>query len=121
MNRFLILLLALFALARSDAAQFRAGTARVDITPDYPIRLSGYASRKTESEGVGLRIFTKSLAISQNDGETALMITVDNVGISKEIRDEIVGRIQKEHGIPPERIVIFSSHTHSAPFLKDAI
>ena len=32
------------------------GVARVDITPDYPIRLTGFAVRKTESEGVAQRI-----------------------------------------------------------------
>lgn len=29
-----------------------AGVAKVDITPDTPVRMYGYASRKAESEGI---------------------------------------------------------------------
>ncbi len=32
------------------------GAAVVDITPDYPIRMVGYESRKTESEGIASRL-----------------------------------------------------------------
>jgi hypothetical protein len=102
------------------SAEFRVGAAKVDITPTYPIRLNGYAVRKTESEGVKLPIWTKALAISQGE-RTGLLLTIDNVGISREIHDEIVTRIGREHSIPAERIVLFSTHTHSAPVLSNAI
>jgi hypothetical protein len=39
------------------------GVAAVDITPNYPVRLSGFGFRKTESEGVTQHIFAKALAI----------------------------------------------------------
>jgi hypothetical protein len=122
MKHLFFTLTAWFALAATlCGAQFKFGVARVDITPDYPIRLSGYAARKTVSEGVQLPLSAKALALSQENDETALLITIDNVGISREIRDEIVRRIRAEHSIPLERIVIFSSHTHSAPVLTGAI
>ena len=38
-------------MANSRGAEFKVGVASVDVTPDYPIRLSGYAVRKGESEG----------------------------------------------------------------------
>lgn len=116
------LLLFIFAApVWNQGAEFRAGAAAVDITPDYPIRLSGYVARKSESEGVRLHLFSKALAISEGNGKAALMITVDNVGISREIRNEIAARLQHQFSIPSERIVIFSSHTHSAPALSNAI
>src|SRR5687767_11540281 len=108
-----VAVLLLFVLA-SPAAEFHCGSATVDITPGYPVRLSGYAVRKSESEGVRERIFAKALAISQGD-EQALVLTIDTCGISREIWNEITTGIQQKHSIPPERIVIFSSHTHYAP------
>ena len=43
------------------------GVAQIDITPDYPIRLNGYGSRRTESEGIVQRIWAKALAIGSDD------------------------------------------------------
>jgi hypothetical protein len=37
---------------RSTAGLIPVGVAKIDVTPDYPVRLPGYASRKTESEGI---------------------------------------------------------------------
>ncbi|APZ91951.1 neutral/alkaline non-lysosomal ceramidase N-terminal domain-containing protein [Fuerstiella marisgermanici] len=39
------------------------GAAVVDITPDYPVRLTGYGNRATESEGVAAKIHARALVI----------------------------------------------------------
>ena len=39
------------------------GAAVVDITPDYPVRLTGYGNRLKESEGVAARIHARALVI----------------------------------------------------------
>ena len=41
-----------------------AGVAEIDITPDYPIRMTGYGGRKTESEGTEQRLKARALAIA---------------------------------------------------------
>ena len=89
------------ATAPLGAAEPRwtAGAAKVDITPDYPVRLSGYGSRKTEFEGVEQHIFAKALALRAGDGPMAVVLTVDNCGV------------------PDERVALCSSHTHCAPML----
>ena len=56
------------------------GVAKVDITPDYPIRLAGYGFRRTESEGVILKIGAKALVIG--DREPVMVLTVDICGLS---------------------------------------
>jgi putative membrane-bound dehydrogenase-like protein len=102
------------------AADFRVGVASVDITPDYPIRLSGYVARQKESEGVQLPIKAKAIAL--NDGvKTALVLSVDNCAIPRHLWETIVQRLRTEHGLGADQIVIFSSHTHSAPALSGAI
>ena len=118
---FAIALLAaiLFNTLSLDAAEPRwlVGAAKVDITPDYPVRLSGYGSRRTEFEGVEQHIYAKALALRANDGATAVIITVDNCGVPGHIRDEVARRLKAKAGVPDERIAVCSSHTHSAPML----
>ncbi len=46
------------------------GVSAVDITPDYPIRMVGYESRKTESTGIASRLKARALAIG-GDGTPA--------------------------------------------------
>ncbi len=97
---------------------FQVGAARSDITPDYPIRLTGYAVRKTESEGVEQRLWAKALAIGSDADGPAVLITADNCGVSALIIDEVAGRLQRKAGIPRERIAVCSSHTHSGPCVR---
>ena len=45
----------------AQPAPVLVGVAKVDITPDYPIRLAGYGFRRAESEGVIQKIWAKVL------------------------------------------------------------
>jgi hypothetical protein len=110
--------LALPALAADKGQLQTAGVARIDITPDYPIRLTGYAARKKECEGVTQHLWAKALAIGSDKERPAILITVDNCGVPANVRDEVVHRLQQKQRIKPERVAICSTHTHSAPWLK---
>src|SRR5437870_5102028 len=94
------------------------GVAKIDITPDYPVRLTVYASFKTESEGIAQRIWATALAISSYLNGPAILITVDNCGIPSNFRDEVVRRLKKANRIEPDHIAICSTHTHSAPWVR---
>ena len=48
------------------------GVARIDFTPDYPIRLSGYAVRKTEATNVVQKLWAKAIAIGSDKEGPAL-------------------------------------------------
>ena len=106
------------ALAADNDPGRLAGVARIDITPDYPVRLAGYAVRKQESEGVAQRLWAKALALGSDKEGPAILITVDNCGVPASVRDEVVRRLKGKRGIKPDRIAICSTHTHSAPWLK---
>jgi hypothetical protein len=95
-----------------------AGLAKIDVTPDYPVRLTGYAVRKTECEGVAQHIFARALALGSDKEKPAILITVDNCGVPVNVRDELVARLHKQKHIDPDRVAICSTHTHSAPWLK---
>lgn len=109
-----------FALDAAEVQWF-AGAAKVDITPEYPVRLAGYGSRNTESEGVAQRIFAKALALRVGDGPVAVLITVDNCAVRGRLRDEIARRLLSKRGVRDESLAICSSHTHSAPVLEGAL
>jgi len=91
------------------------GVACVDITPDYPIRLSGYLARKSECQSVAQPLWAKALALGSDSEGPALLITVDNCGVPGAIRDELLRRLGRR--VKPERLAVCSSHTHSAPCL----
>jgi putative membrane-bound dehydrogenase-like protein len=93
---------------------FRAGIAVIDITPEYPVRLAGFGSRRAESDGVTQRIHAKALAL--DDGEPALLVTADLCGIPSKITDELAKRLQPL-GIRRERIALTVTHTHTAPMV----
>ena len=92
------------------------GVAKIDITPDYPIRLCGYAVRKKESEGNAQHLWVKALAIGSDKEGPAILITVDNTGVPASIRNEVARRLSKK-GIKSDRIALCSSHSHTAPCL----
>ena len=100
------------AVAAADDRLTAIGVAKVDITPDYPVRMQGYAVRKTEATNAAQPIWAKALAIG--DKEPAIFLTVDNCGIQATMVDEVARRLAKD-GVKRERIALCSSHTHSAP------
>src|SRR5262245_30252773 len=100
-----LLLLTNVSPARADT---QAGVAQIDITPHYPVRLSGFGFRRTESEGVWRRI--KASAVALDD---CVLIALDNLGVPASMTAEVARRI----GIPVERLAISATHTHTAPML----
>ena len=93
------------------------GAARVDITPNYPIRLSGYGSRTHVNAGVAQRLYAKAHAIGGDLDGPAILVTVDNCGVSGSIREEVIRRLGSKTKIQAERFALASTHTHCAPML----
>ncbi len=128
--------------APQSAPLVLVGAAKIDITPDYPVRLTGYGSRTKESEGVAQKIWAKALVIGghphpdplqsrerenaradvsthQNDDEEpVLLLTAENCGIQETMVDEVARRLAEKAGLKRERIVCCSTHTHSAPMVN---
>ncbi|MCW5557371.1 MAG: neutral/alkaline non-lysosomal ceramidase N-terminal domain-containing protein [Verrucomicrobiae bacterium] len=105
--------------SRADEAVLSVGVAEVDITPDYPIRLSGFGGRRTESEGVTLKIWAKSLAVADAQRGPAILITTDSLAFSDEIITEVARRLGERIGLKRERLTVTSTHSHTAPMLRN--
>ncbi len=118
-----IFLFMLPQMAQSESHKgWKAGAADIDITPDYPVRLSGYANRTSESEKVALRIHANALVLQWQDEEPAVIVTVDNCGVPAALRQEVLKRLATAgQEVAHERFALHSSHTHCAPMLKGVL
>ena len=94
------------------------GVAKVDITPAYPVRMSGYLARTKVASGVDHPIYAKALAIGSDEEKPAVIVTVDNLGVGEAIVEEVAARLAKETGLERARFTVASSHTHYAPALS---
>jgi neutral ceramidase len=91
---------------------FRASVVKVDITPDEPKMLLGYAARK--STGVNDRIYHRIVAM--DDGvKQFFLVSTDICVMSPSEYDHVADILQKELGIDPENFWWTLTHTHSAP------
>lgn len=102
-----------------EASLVPVGVAKVDITPQTPVRMYGYASRKTESEGVAGRLKASAVALgSDAEPGPAVLLAVDCGAVPDTLRDEVFRRLSSRFPLRPERFVLCNSHTHSGPDLK---
>ncbi|MFZ4810743.1 MAG: hypothetical protein ACOYL9_05305 [Ilumatobacteraceae bacterium] len=92
----------------------RAGAARVDITPDWPVMLGGFGQRTVPSDGVGDPVFAKALFIETDEWQL-LVITADLIAIPHQISQPVVDRLTAATTLTAQQIMICASHSHSAP------
>jgi len=112
-----LLLIPIQAMAQdTNSGLVPVGVAAIDITPDRPIRLSGYGSRTQPSEGVAQSLNAKALAFG-NDTSLSVLVTVDAIGVPAWVSQELSERLQQKASLPRARLVVAASHTHAAPAL----
>lgn len=94
----------------------RAGFGKTTITPPLGMDLCGYGMylerRATE---VHDDLFARALLLEDDDGERALLITLDLIGLSQETSEAIARRTGGAVGLEPDRVLVSSTHTHSGP------
>ena len=110
-----LLLLSVFwvgpAVAEND---LRAGAAAVDISPRAlpAIRNGGFI--QAQWDRVDDPLHARCLVLSAGN-ETIAIAIVDSCMFPTDICDAIKSRVTKQIGLPPNRILISATHTHSAP------
>lgn len=110
------------AAAPAPGTGWRAGAASVDITPAYPVRLSGYGSRTAETQKVLRPIHANALVVQWQKDAPAVIVTVDNCGVPAYLRADVLERLATA-GTPvaAERLALHSTHTHCAPMLRGVL
>ncbi len=95
-------------------AELSAGAARALTTPPLGIYLIGYGDRTGGARSVRDDLTATALVLS--DGERrAVIISLDMLGLNREIVDRVRAGIELRAGIPGEHVLICCSHTHSGP------
>lgn len=100
------------------ADSWLAGAASATITPADWMPMAGYASRDRPADGKVTELFAKALVLEAANKTKAVIVTLDLVGIDRELAAEVRQLIVANHGIESERILICCSHTHSGPVVK---
>ncbi|MGC8760919.1 MAG: neutral/alkaline non-lysosomal ceramidase N-terminal domain-containing protein [Bryobacteraceae bacterium] len=108
----------MLAGAAAAAPRMKAGAARIDITPEGPIWMSGYAARNRPSEGVLMPLWAKALALEDARGHRAVIVTTDLIGLPMEVTDLVAARAMERYGLERASLVFNSSHTHTGPVVR---
>ena len=98
---------------------WRAGVAKVDITPPHPVYMMGYGNRTRKHEEVLLPIFCRALALEDAAGTTCVQLSVELLGVSNEMVAEVADAVSASHGVAAAAVRITATHTHSAPSLSN--
>ena len=113
--RILLLLVCYVTPHTVYGADWTVGSARANITPGEPMQMAGYGSRNLPAEGKLTDLWAKSLYLKDGDGNAAVLITADLVGIHHATEKAICDRLSDRFGLRREQIAINCSHTHTGP------
>ncbi|MEJ0103857.1 MAG: hypothetical protein WDO19_15420 [Bacteroidota bacterium] len=103
-------------------ATIDVGVAKVDITPETPIRLTGYGARdKSETREIIHRLEGKAMAFGSDAQHPSIIITVDLLGITERIASKVREQLSEKAGVDPAQVVFCASHTHGGPEIGSAI
>lgn len=95
-----------------------AGVSEVDVTPDFPVRLSGYGARRKETAKIKSTLYARALAIGAE--RPVLLLVLENCGVTESMTESVARELGRQAGVDRERIVLCYTHTHNAPMLSGA-
>ncbi len=100
--------------AAEEAPPLKAGAAAVDVSPkQFPLNLPGGFSENLADQ-INDPLHARALVLQSGDTTVALVL-VDNLGVAPEVIEEAKAIAAEKTGIPVQRMLICSTHTHSAP------
>ena len=96
--------------AQAGAAAWRAGAARVDVTP---------AKLPANFRGVLDRIYARAIVI-ENGQTRAALVSIDAGALRTDAFERIATQAGQLLGIPRAQLLVTATHTHSVPFTMGA-
>jgi len=109
-------------VSQSAAADsFKAGLAKMVITPEKPVWMAGYAARTKPSAGKLHDLFAKALAIQDARGNRVVIVTTDLLGLPRALTSEISEHANKRYRLRREQILFNFSHTHTGPVVSSSL
>ncbi|MBI1916722.1 MAG: neutral/alkaline non-lysosomal ceramidase N-terminal domain-containing protein [Planctomycetes bacterium] len=94
---------------------WKAGVAKVCITPEKPMWMSGYAARTKPAEGTLHDLWAKALVLEGPNGQRCALVTLDLVGIERSLAQGICAELGRRYRLPRSAVLLSVSHTHTGP------
>jgi len=90
------------------------GTAKVDITPQGVVELSGFLARTQPSTGVLDPIFVRALHL-ESRGVRLLWLVAEVLGFEADFVTRFRRWASRRLGLPASHVILSATHTHAAP------
>lgn len=116
-----LLALAIFVFnSQSGFAEgWKAGAAKTVITPEKLMWMSGYGGRDKPAEGKLTDLWGKAIVLEDPAGKRVALVTLDLVGIDRELALRIRNGLDKKYGLKLEQTALATSHTHCGPIVGE--
>ena len=88
-TKVLILGILLHVQGESSAATWKAGVARVEITPADDVWMAGYGSRDHPVESTLHPLWAKAIVLEDAENRRAVLVTTDLLGLTKDLSEEV--------------------------------
>ena len=114
------------AASKTDGKKvFRAGAHAIDITPTwFPVIVNGGFQPRTATKAHD-PLHARCLVLDDGAGQGSkgqiAIVVIDSCLITHEMMDEMKNLASAKTGIPTERILMSTTHTHSAPSVMGAL
>jgi hypothetical protein len=102
----------------ADSAGWKAGLARAVITPEKAVWLAGYGTKRVP-DGKLHELWMKALALEDDRGRRAVLVTSDFQGIPKGMSDRVFEMLQQKFSLERAQVMLTFSHNHCGPRLGD--
>jgi hypothetical protein len=86
----------------------------IDITPDRPVPLAGFADRLGPSDGVNDRLELNGLLLRMA-GRAVAILTADLLFVTEPLKEQILAAVRRHLPLDHASLLFAASHTHTAP------
>ena len=101
------------------AEGWKAGAAKTVITPEKLMWMSGYGGRDKPAEGKLIDLWAKAIVLEDPAGKRVALVTLDLVGIDRELALRVRNGLDKKYGLKLEQTALATSHTHCGPVVGE--
>ncbi|OHB74680.1 MAG: hypothetical protein A2Z25_09410 [Planctomycetes bacterium RBG_16_55_9] len=100
--------------AEEHVGSLRAGVAKVDITPEKPVKMSGYSGRTGLSQGVHDPLSARVVAF-ESGGKRLVLVSTDLIGFYSGTSKHVRELLAKKFDLDPSELFLSAIHTHAGP------
>ncbi len=111
-------LAAFWDIVKGTSGVWKAGVSRAVITPETSVWLAGYGSKRAP-DGKLHELWMKALALEDQKGKRAVLITSDFQGVPKMMSDRVFRQLNEKFQLERSQIIFTFSHNHCGPRLGD--